>query len=195
MSKDFQPYPLERPFWSFIAGLSAFLLPYNRGLLLLILLVIIALMIKMKQFKYLLFLIVGCLWSILFSDHKPTNLTFLGGQIKVRVIDTRIIDGKAGSQEIQVELLNFVSHANTEIKDKKILLQSPRTKKIFYGDVIEAEGALIPIMSHFPSEKAYHKHLNNQGYYRIFLPSSEDELTVESVASLNKKFCALEIHY
>ena len=187
MSKDCQPYPLERPFWAFIAGLSLFLIPFSAKLLLPFGLIILIILIKVKELKLLTLFAIGCLWAWLFAEKSPQNLRPLGGMIKLRIIDSGIIDGQAGNREIKTELIHFESHGQVQIADKKILLNSPITTQLFYGDIIEAEGALVPIEANFPNEKGYHRHLNNQGYYRIFYPASEEDIIINPSTSLRKK--------
>ncbi|MDD7985491.1 ComEC/Rec2 family competence protein [Lentisphaera marina] len=188
MSIDCHAYPLERVFWSFIAGLMIFISWHEASLLvqLSLLLIFLCFFLWKRLYAQIFFLLLGSLWGHFFQEREPSNFKAMGGKLTAKVCDSQIINGHTKRQSIELQVSSFINHQKHHLKDFKVLFQKPRDRAFHFNDQIIAYGSLVPLRSQLSSEQAYINHLHSKGIYWKFIPSSPDEIQIESAPSLQK---------
>jgi ComEC/Rec2-related protein len=190
MSIDCHAYPLERVFWSFIAGL-VIIMPWHEGSIVLdciLLAMFLSLFLYKRLYSLMFFILLGSLWGFLFQEKQPARFQAMGGKIIAEVSDSQLINGHTKRQSIELKVSTFVSHNQTELKDFKVLFQKPRNFAFYFHDQISCQGSLVPIRSTLPSEQAYINHLHLKGIYWKFIAASPEEIQIKTNSSLQKSF-------
>ncbi|WDE98489.1 ComEC/Rec2 family competence protein [Lentisphaera profundi] len=188
MSIDCHAYPLERAFWSFIAGLMIFLSFQNCALIykLIFLSILCTLFIYKKSYRLLFPLFLGLAWGFFFQQSPPDHFHSMGGKLEASIIDKQIVNGHTSRREIQININSFESHGGLHLSNFKALFIKPKDTLFNYNDQLITTGSLIPLVSSLDHESGYINHLHQQGFYWKFIPNSPEDIQINPRACFNK---------